>query len=472
MRRREADMGVCETVRETVSRYDMIPRGSRVIACLSGGADSVCLLRVLEMLRNDLGFSLYAVHVNHCLRGEESDRDMHFCEELCKGLDIPLSVYHVDVKGYCAEKGTSTEEGARILRYGAFDTESQKLGGALIATAHNKGDNSETVIFNLARGTGIRGLRGIPPKRDSIIRPLLGVTRAEIEDLLETLGQDFVTDSTNLTEEYSRNVIRHRVVPVLEGINGNFTEAVSRLSESAAEDEEYFEKLLETIPHNEICGYPPSVRKRYIRKLLSEANVECSYERLSILDGKMVSEKNAKYQLKGDIFAVFTGGVMEIKLLPSYDKISFEKQIDLLHNDEIVIPEFDKTVIIRRFCNDILQRGGNVQRKLTNHLVSCDKIQGVVTLRNKRDGDRICFHNRGVTTKLKKHFNALKLSERERNSALVMEDEMGIFWCEYGGAAERVFPESIAFSQSTSCSENIFEISVRKTADNDYRDYK
>ncbi|MGN0638282.1 MAG: tRNA lysidine(34) synthetase TilS [Huintestinicola sp.] len=466
MLRLKADMGVVDTVRETVSRYGMIPEGSRVIACLSGGADSVCLLRVLHMLRDETGFSLYAVHVNHCLRGEESDRDMHFCEELCRELDIPLSVYHVDVKGYCAENGTSAEEGARILRYGAFEKESQKLGGALIATAHNKGDNSETVIFNLARGTGIRGLRGIPHKRDCIIRPLLGVTRAEIEEFLTALGQGFVTDSTNLTEDYSRNVIRHRVVPVLEGINGNFAEAVSRLSESAAEDEEYFEELIKTIPENEICGYPPSVRKRYIRKLLSVADIECSYERLSILDGMMVSGKNTKYQLKGDVFAVFKGGVMEIMALPSYDKIFFDKQIDFLQNAETVIPEFDKTVIIRRVCNDILKSGTNIQKKLTNHLVSCDKIQGVVTLRNKRDGDRICFHNRGVTTKLKKHFNALKLSDNERNSALVMEDEVGVFWCEYGGAAERVFPES---SESP---ENIFEISVRKTADNDYRDYK
>ena len=472
MLRLKADMGVCGTVRDTVLRYGMIPEGSRVIACLSGGADSVCLLRVLEILRVDLGFSLYAVHVNHCLRGEESDRDMYFCEELCRQLDIPLSVYHVDVMGYCAENGTSTEEGARILRYGAFEREAEKLGGALIATAHNKGDSCETVIFNLARGTGIRGLRGIPPKRDGIIRPLLGVTRAEIEEFLTALGQGFVTDSTNLTEDYSRNIIRHRVVPVLEGINSNFCEAVSRLSESAAEDEEYFERLLETIPNEEICGYPPSVRKRNIRKMLSEANIECSYERLCILDGMMVSGKNGKYQLKGEMFAIFKDGVMEIKALPSYDKIFLEKQVDFWQNAETVIPEFDKTVIIRRVCNDILQSGSNIQKKLTNHLVNYDKIQGVVTLRNKRDGDKICFHGRNVTTKLKKHFNALKLSEAERSSALVMEDELGVFWCEYGGAAERVYPEGNALPESICCPENIFEISVRKTAHNDYRNHK
>ena len=120
-------------------------------------------------------------------------------------------------------------------------------------------------------------------------------------------------------------------------------------------------------------------------------------------------------------------------------------------------------MIIRRLCNDIFTDTDNVQRKLTNRLVNCDKIQGVVNIRNKHDGDKICFHGRGVTTKLKKHFNALKLSEAERQAALVMEDELGIFWCEYGGAAERVFPKA---SDST---DKIIDITVRKTAENGKR---
>lgn len=466
MPRLKADMGVTDTVRDTISRFDMIPKGSAVIACLSGGADSVCLLRVLSELKAEISFELSAVHVNHCLRGEESDRDMRFCEELCKGLDIPLSVHHVDVKGYCAEKGTSCEEGARILRYEVFERESARLGGALIATAHNKGDNSETVLFNLARGTGIKGLRGIPPKRDRIIRPLIMVTRAEIEGYLESMGQPYVTDSTNLTEDYSRNIIRHKVVPVLEGINGSFHEAVTRLSASAAEDEDYFEDLLKTIPEADICSYPPALRKRYIKKKLSEAGAECSYERLCILDSMMISGKAEKYDLKGDLFAVFREGIMEVRELPACEELFLEKNIDIIGDSEVVIPEFDKTVKIRRICNDIFESGGNIQKKLTNHFVNCDKIQGVVTLRNKRNGDKIRFNDRGVTTKLKKHFNALKLSVQERNTALVMEDEAGIFWCEYGGAAERVYPDTCTDN------DNIVEISVRKTADNDYRDHK
>ena len=462
----KADIGVAHRVRETISRFDMIKKGSKVIVCLSGGADSVCLLRVLNELADELDISLSAVHVNHCLRGEESDRDMRFCEELCGRLNIPITVSHVDVKGYCDKNGVSCEDGARQLRYGVFEEESRRLGCALIATAHNKGDSSETVLFNLTRGTGIKGLRGIPPKRDNIIRPLLGVTRREIEEYLQSIGQDYVTDSTNLTEDYSRNIIRHRVVPVLEGINGNFHEAVSRLSESAAEDEEYFEELLKNIPDNEISGYPPSVRKRYIRKKLSEAGAECSYERLNILDGMMTSGKSHKYNLKGELFAVFHDGIMDIRELHSHKSLIFEKSIDIARESEIFIPEFDKTVIIRRACNDIFKCKGNIQKKLTNQFVNCDKIQGVVTLRNKRDGDSIRFNNRGVTTKLKKHFNSLKLSETERQNALVLEDEAGLIWCEYGGAAERVFP------QSPDSTDNIYEIIVRKTADNDYRSYK
>lgn len=444
----------------------MIPKGSRVIACLSGGADSVCLLRVLSELKAELDISLSAVHVNHCLRGEESDRDMHFCGELCKSLDIPLRIFHVDVTGYCAEHGTSAEEGARILRYNAFEAESQRLGGALVATAHNRGDNCETIVFNLARGTGIKGLRGIPPVRGNIIRPLIRITREEIEEYLDLLGQDYVTDSTNLTEDYSRNLIRHRVIPVLNGINEGFGKAVTRLSENAAEDEEYFEELIKTIPEGEIHTYPPSVRKRYIRKRLSEAGAECSFDRLCELDGMMTSGKNVRYDLKGDLFAVFENGGMQIKNIPSKADISFEKTVDISCETEISVPEFDKTVIIRRLSSDIFCGSGNIQKKLTNRLVNCDKIQGVVIVRNKQDGDKISFHGRGVTTKLKKHFNALKLSEAERRSALVMEDELGIFWCEYGGAAERVFP------RMSDSAENIIDITIRKTADNDRSNFK
>jgi len=146
---------------------------------------------------------------------------------------------------------------------------------------------------------------------------------------------------------------------------------------------------------------------------------------------------------------------MEIKEADVIADREYEKEISLDGNSEINIPEFDKTVIIRRFCNDISCENHNIQKKLTNHLVNCDKIQGVAVLRNKRDGDKIRFPKRGVTTKLKKHFNALGLSEKERKTALVMEDEAGIFWCEYGGVCERVCPDSTSDG-------NISEIIIKK----------
>ena len=448
-------MDMLGNVRETISRYKMIPKRSAVIVCLSGGADSVCLLRVLNELKDELDISLTAIHINHCLRGDESDRDMKFCLYLCQKLHVSLTSISFDVKSFCEEYGCSLEEGARIVRYAAFEDESKRLGNALIATAHNKGDSCETVIFNLARGTGIRGLRGIPPKRDNIIRPLLNASREDIEEYLGTLGQDYVTDSTNLTEDYSRNLIRHRIIPVLKELNPSLFRSVSSLSECAAEDEEYFEQLISDIPHNEICKYPPSVRKRYIRKRLTESGAECSAERIRILDEMMVSGKDTSYNLKGRLFAYFSKGVMEIKEADVIADREYAKEISLDGNSEINIPEFDKTVIIRRFCNDISCENHNIQKKLTNHLVNCDKIQGVAVLRNKRDGDKIRFPKRGVTTKLKKHFNALGLSEKERKTALVMEDEAGIFWCEYGGVCERVCPDSTSDG-------NISEIIIKK----------
>ncbi|MDE7293582.1 MAG: tRNA lysidine(34) synthetase TilS, partial [Oscillospiraceae bacterium] len=209
-----SDKDICQMVENNAAAalhgHNMLKGHGHVVAALSGGADSVCLLLVLKKLRERLNFALSAVHINHNLRGEESDRDRDFCLRLCEREGIPIRVYSVNAAEYAEKKGYSTEEAARILRYDCFEKESERLSGALIATAHNMGDNTETVLFNLTRGTGVRGLGGIPYKRDNIIRPLLDVSREEIEKYLEAHGQDFVTDSTNLTDDYTRNRIRHR----------------------------------------------------------------------------------------------------------------------------------------------------------------------------------------------------------------------------------------------------------------------
>ncbi|MBR2955503.1 MAG: tRNA lysidine(34) synthetase TilS, partial [Ruminococcus sp.] len=172
-------------IRNTAEKYNMIKSGDAVVCGLSGGADSVCLLLSLNQLSAEMNFALEAIHVNHCLRGEESDRDQQFCHDLCKRLNIPFNAVSCDVKGYSEKNGLSCEEAARKLRYGIFREYSM---GKLLATAHNADDNLETMLLNLIRGTGLKGIAGIPPVRDNIIRPLIAVSRLEIEEYLQKCG--------------------------------------------------------------------------------------------------------------------------------------------------------------------------------------------------------------------------------------------------------------------------------------------
>ena len=174
-------------VKETIEKFNMLKNGEQVTTALSGGADSVALALALKML----GYEVKAVHVNHHLRGEESDRDMKFCEDFCEKNNIPLDVCHVDVLEYAQKTGLSTETAARELRYQFFE----KINGK-VATAHNLNDCVETTLFNLSRGTGLKGTCGIPPVRDNFIRPLADVTRVEIEIFLKEQDQPYVTDST------------------------------------------------------------------------------------------------------------------------------------------------------------------------------------------------------------------------------------------------------------------------------------
>ncbi len=430
-------MNVEEAVRETICGRNMISCGDNVIAGLSGGADSVCLLAVLHELAPELGFTLSAVHVNHCLRGEESDGDQRFCEELCRKLDIPLAVYRVDVNARVRDTGESTEEAARFLRYDAFERHSAGLAPYKIATAHNMCDNSETVLFNLARGTGIKGMCGIPYIRGNIIRPLLDVTRDSIEKYLHGKNMTYVTDSSNLSDDYSRNKIRHSAVPVLTEINSGFHEAVSRLSRCAEENEAYFAQLLKDASPEDAVSMPAPLRKRFIRKLLNENGISCSYDRLCELDDNIRMKKSTKYNLSRNIFAVFRSGVMSVECERDEVCSDFSSVLCFRDGFRISVPEFDKTVKITGVSSDIFRDGTIVHGKLTNNCVNCAKIQGVAVVRNKRSGDRIVLKGRDFSTKLKKLYNAMKLESNERLAALVIEDDAGLVWSEYGGVSDR-----------------------------------
>ena len=219
-----------EHVKQTIVAYDMLRPGEPVLVALSGGADSVALLRVLR----ELGYAVRAFHLNHCLRGAESDRDEAFCRTLCAQLGVELTVERVDVAAAAREQSKGVEETARRIRYARLHDAAQ---GAKIATAHTADDNLETMLFHLVRGTGPKGLAGIPPVRGQIIRPLLQVERAQVETYLASLGQDYVTDSTNMDETYTRNRIRHTVVPALWAIQPSAAQAAARLRDMQRQHE-------------------------------------------------------------------------------------------------------------------------------------------------------------------------------------------------------------------------------------------
>lgn len=206
-----------------------MPGITSAIVGLSGGADSVALL---YMLRN-IGVRVRAVHCNFHLRGAESDRDMNFCIELCRGLDVPLDIVHFDVPEYQTTHNVSLEVACRELRYEYFHRMLQETGFDRIAVAHHADDNIETLFLNLFRGCGIDGLRGMLPDANNVVRPLLHVTRAEILQYLDVIGQTYVTDSTNLQSDYRRNFIRNELLPLIEsqwaGARKAITSTISNL---------------------------------------------------------------------------------------------------------------------------------------------------------------------------------------------------------------------------------------------------
>ena len=262
---------------DLIRRYAMLPQGSRILCAVSGGADSMCLLHWLNELREAYGFALFAAHFEHGLRGEESRRDAEFTAEQCRRLGISCSVGHGNVSAYAEQQHLGTEDAARTLRYRFLEETADRLNCDRIATAHNLNDNAETVLMNLCRGAGTRGLAGIPPVRGRLIRPLLQTSREEIEEYLTQHGIPHIEDSSNGTDSYTRNRIRHQMIPLLIRENPSFLKAIGRTTEILREDDaclcreaEAFLHTYEnngTIPAKRLMELEPAVAVRVIRLL-------------------------------------------------------------------------------------------------------------------------------------------------------------------------------------------------------------
>ena len=228
---------IIQRVEQDIQTYGIIEQGDRICVGLSGGADSVCLLFLLLDLKQKYGLSLSAVHVHHGLRGAAADADEAFVRDLCARLDVLLTVCRADVRAEARKRGCSEEEAGRLVRYRAFE---EAAAGGKIATAHHADDNCETILFNILRGTGLTGLTGIPQKSGQVIRPLLHVDRAQIEDYLRDRGESWCTDETNASGAYTRNRIRNELLPWLEReINPGVRMHLRNLAERAEEVQQW-----------------------------------------------------------------------------------------------------------------------------------------------------------------------------------------------------------------------------------------
>lgn len=403
----------------------MISYGDEVVVGLSGGADSVCLLLSLNELKSELGITVSALHVNHCLRGAESDRDEQFCIELCQKNGIPIITGRFDVLSRAKADKTSTELAARDIRYEFFKEHTQ---GKKLATAHNANDNAETVIFNLTRGTGIKGISGIPPCRDNIIRPLIGTTREQIEEYLREKNQPFVTDSTNLTDDYTRNKIRHNVIPVLLSVNSSLFGTVNSNSENFRLDNSFIEeeagKAWEKIltDTQTLCGlnaYHKSIRHRCIARFLSSNNIESSSKRISEIDDICIN--GGKINLTGNIYILSRKNMLTIENIdPERDDICFEmtEGENSFRNKKVLVTKKNITD-----CTNV-------------PAIDPDKIAGTAVIRNRRCGDRIKLYGKTFTSSVKKLLNeSVKVSERD--NILFIADDLGPIYIEGIGIASR-----------------------------------
>ena len=317
----------------------MTDRGDGVLAAVSGGADSVCLLLLLNGLAAELGIRVFAFHMNHGIRGAEADRDERFVMELCERLNIPLNVAHEKVETYAEKHGLSGEEAGRILRYRHLEETAERYHCAKIAVAHHEDDDAETVLLNLFRGSGLAGLSGIRPVRGKIIRPLLCVSRKEIEEYLKEQGFSWCEDSTNRENDYTRNKIRNELLPwVKENINSRAAEHILAVSELAAQADVYFEMEAERILE-ESC-----LKRREEAKQLTSQNA-------GEADGKEPGTGQSSKAAEN-----------EMKMCTKINTDIFDPQ-----------PEILKTYIIRRM---VLNAAGKAKDITERHIRAVMKLTG------------------------------------------------------------------------------------------------
>ena len=395
-------------VKDYIKQHNLLNSNDLYIVALSGGADSVALLLFLD----EMGYQVHAAHCNFHLRGAESDRDEAFCESLCLQKNIPFHRIHFDTLTYAETHHVSVEMAARELRYGYFEQLRKDIGASGICVAHHRDDSVETVLLNLIRGTGLRGLTGIQPRKGYILRPLLCVSRQEIEQYLQAKGQSYVTDSTNLVADVLRNKLRLQIIPLLQTLNPAAIDNILRSTEHLAEAQ----LVLDSISYK-----LKDVKQLYFSKLEEFGSREYALYEWAKQYG--FNGPQVKDMLTAETGSVFSSS-MGYDLLVDRDSYLVEpilkpyKEVRIPEEGTYILDEITKIKV--RKCPAYVSKNPSVAT------LDAQKVAFPLTVRRVEEGDRMQPYGMRGTKLLSDLMTDCKLSLFDKRRQLVVVDAQGV----------------------------------------------
>ena len=432
-----------------IKENKMIKAGETVVVGVSGGADSVCLLHMLSRNRELLDIKLLAVHIHHGIRGESADRDAAFVEEMCGREDIPFFLYQYNIPALAKEKGMSEEEAGRFARYEAFSkclSENGVDSCGKIAVAHNKDDLAETMLFNLFRGAGVKGLKGITAVRDNVIRPVLCLERREIEEYIRRNDLKYIIDETNLTEDYTRNKIRLNIMPqIKEAINNQVVAHMEATAANLSQIDDYMESQCEkemtriVRAKSEGLFIDEEGLKELHKAMQSYLVKKCIYQ----VAGKAKDISSVHINSVIDLFFMTVGKRVnlpyDIIAVKEYDGvyISTLKEDNSNERNETLVVNIDAAGEYT-FTDGKIEASVVVEEDAYNESIfnenkytkwiQCDIMKVNLQLRTRRQGDYIIVDEKGSKKKLKDFFIDIKIPREKRDDILLVANGSEIVW--------------------------------------------
>ena len=418
---------------QAIEKFDMLNGVQNVTVGLSGGADSMALLYILNSLRNRYGYNLEAAHLNHMLRDAESDSDENLVRKTCEKNGVPLIVEHANITKASKLSGESIELTARNVRYDFFE----RVSKGATATAHTASDSMETVIFNSTRGTGLKGLCGIPPVRGNFIRPLILCTRQMVEQYCAENGIEYCVDSTNSDVKYSRNKIRHIVVPALREINSEADLHFAEMSDGLRDDEDFLELSAEKAYNDALDDNALKIdvlnslhRSVYSRVIVKyyESIVGLSAQRFHINNIINLCQKQCgTVGVQRDMVAKVQKGLLTIS---QTEQKEFDKSFSL---------QLENCAFLRYYIisHENFIKESKINSLLLKNALDYDTIIGSTIIRSRKEGDKLSIGQRNVTKSLKKLFNEANIDVDKRDSIFVLADNNGVLWVDGFGVDKR-----------------------------------